>query len=134
MPIVYDAGALIAAERGDRRFWRMHGSALDRREIPIVPAPVIAQVRRSAADWRLAKLLAECRVAVLDRPAAELAGALLGLARRDDVVDAHVVVTCLAIGAHCVTSDLKDIEHLADAAHSDHQRRFGRRRLSVIPV
>ena len=134
MPLVYDAGALIAAERDDRRFWEMHGRALRRRELPVVPAPVIAQVRRSATDRYLAKLLSTCQVAVLDQRAAELAGDLLGLAAREDVVDAHVVVTCLAIGAECVTSDHEDIRHLADAARSDRQRRFGRAKLPIIPV
>ena len=132
--LVYDASALIAAERDDRRFWSMHQRALLRGYRPIIPATVLAQVRRSEADRGLAKVLSNCRLAVLDQRAAELVGDLLGAARRDDIVDAHVVVTCMAAGAHCLTSDRDDITHLAEVARTDRRRRFGRRRVPIIPI
>ena len=69
--LVYDAGALIAAERDDRRMWEIHRRALRRRVRPIVPTTVLAQVcRDDSADRGLAKLLDGCRIAVLDRAAA----------------------------------------------------------------
>jgi len=132
--LVYDAGALIAAGRDDRRIWSMHRRAVGRGTQPIVPATVLAQVRRSPAQRGLSRLLGGCRLAVLDRHAAELVGDLLGAADREDVVDAHVVVCCLVFGANCVTSDWDDIIHLAETARSDRTGRFGRMRLSVIPV
>ena len=39
----YDSGALIAAERGERRMWARHRALLVRRAVPVVPAPVVAQ-------------------------------------------------------------------------------------------
>lgn len=132
--LVYDAGALMAAERDRSRFWLMHERAMERGAEPIVPATVLAQVRRSPAGRGLARLLEGCRVAGLDRESAELVGDLLGMAGRNDVVDAHVVVCCLLFGGTCVTSDDGDIRHLAEAARSDRQRRFGRTRLPIIPI
>jgi hypothetical protein len=130
---VYDAGALIAAERRDQRFWRIHRLALARGVRPIVPATVLAQVRRTARpelDW----LLKGCRIAALDEPTARSVGELLGLAQRDDVVDAHVVVCCLSESATCLTSDWPDIEHLSESARTDRRRRFGRRKVPMVAV
>jgi hypothetical protein len=132
--LVYDAGALIAAERDNRRFWEIHRRALRRGERPIVPATVLAQVRRGGAERGLAKVLEGCRVAVLDQTAADLVGALLGAAGRDDIVDAHVVICCLAARAGCVTTDRGDIIHLAEAARTDRRHRFGRRRVAIVAV
>ena len=42
MGVTYDAGALIAAERGERRMWARHKALLLRREVPVAPAPVAA--------------------------------------------------------------------------------------------
>lgn len=133
--LVYDAGALIAAERDDRRLWEIHRRALRRGVRPIVPTTVLAQVRRGdSTDRGLAKLLDGCRIAVLDRAAAELVGDLLGAAGRDDIVDAHVVICCLVLGGGCVTSDRADIAHLAEVARTDRRRRFGRRKVSIVAV
>ncbi|MGI9016110.1 MAG: hypothetical protein ACR2HR_03230, partial [Euzebya sp.] len=41
--IVYDTGALIAAERGDRTMWALHDGVLRRHLSPLVPAGVLAQ-------------------------------------------------------------------------------------------
>ena len=40
--VTYDSGALIAAERSERRMWARHRALLLRRVVPTVPAPVIA--------------------------------------------------------------------------------------------
>ena len=40
--VTYDSGALIAAERGERRIWVRHRALLLRRVVPTVPAPVVA--------------------------------------------------------------------------------------------
>ena len=130
---VYDAGALIAAERRDDHVWRIHRRALARGLEPVVPATVLAQVRRRARP-NLDSFLVGCSIDVLDDLAARSVGDLLGLARRDDVVDAHVVLCCLIRAATCVTSDWADIAHLSEAARADRQRRFGRRKVSILPV
>jgi hypothetical protein len=44
--VIYDSGALIAAERSERRMWARHRALLLRRVVPTVPAPVIAQCWR----------------------------------------------------------------------------------------
>ena len=46
MGVTYDTGALIAADRGERRMWARHRALLALREVPTVPAPVVAQ------SWR----------------------------------------------------------------------------------
>ena len=42
--IIYDAGALVAAERNVRSLWALHDATLRRDLTPIVPAGVLAQV------------------------------------------------------------------------------------------
>ncbi|MGH3788943.1 MAG: hypothetical protein ACRDRG_20870 [Pseudonocardiaceae bacterium] len=41
--IVYDAGALIAAERDDRALWADHRMRLEEGTIPVAPAAVVAR-------------------------------------------------------------------------------------------
>jgi hypothetical protein len=43
MGVTYDTGALIAADRRERRMWARYRSLLVLREVPTVPAPVVAQ-------------------------------------------------------------------------------------------
>jgi hypothetical protein len=114
--VVYDAGALIAAERADRDFWADHRVRLDQGVLPAVPAAVIAQVSRSARQVPLRRLLRGCDTVVLDEHGAHRAGALLAVARTSDVVDATVVETALARNALIVTSDRSDVERLLGSA------------------
>ena len=48
--IVYDAGALIAAENGVERMWALHKRALGRAIQPVIPATVLAEVWRGATS------------------------------------------------------------------------------------
>lgn len=133
MAYVYDAGALIAAERDNKRMWALHRNLLAIDLEPIVPATVVAQVRRGR-QVLLDRLLNGCRILPLDEAAALAVSDLLTVAGRNDLVDAHVVACCIDHGATCVTSDWKDIEHLSDSARTDRQRRFGRRKVPIIPI
>ncbi len=117
--VVYDAGALIAADRDDRTFWLDHRVRLEQGVIPVVPATVVAQVSRSARQVPLRRLLKGCEVAVLDGAGAHRAGRLLGLAGTADVVDATVAVLAADLGALVVTSDRGDIERLLAGVGSD---------------
>jgi hypothetical protein len=45
-PVVYDAGALVAADRNVREVWADHRVRLEAEIVPAVPAPVVAQVSR----------------------------------------------------------------------------------------
>jgi hypothetical protein len=47
MSIVYYAAVLVEADRNERRAWAEHKVRLELGVIPLVPAPVVAQVSRS---------------------------------------------------------------------------------------
>lgn len=114
--VAYDAGALIAADRGNRAFLAEHQILLGSDIMPIVPAPVIAQVSRSPQQARLRRVLRGCEVVVLDEADAHAAGELLGRAGSTDVVDAVVVQVALTREAEIVTSDRSDLQALIDVA------------------
>src|SRR5260370_35624514 len=89
MGVAYDAGALIAADRGERRIWAGHRALLVRREVPTVPAPVLAQSWRGAScQALLARLLAGCDVEALDDEQARPVGSLAARAGTTRIVDA----------------------------------------------
>lgn len=115
--VVYDAGALIAADRNDREFWADHRVRLERSVIPIVPAPVVAQVSRSARQAQLRRLLRGCEVPGFDLAAAHRVGAVLARASSSDIVDG-AVVEAASDAAVIVTGDRPDISRLLDAVGS----------------
>lgn len=116
MAYVYDAGALIAIDSGDKQMWLIHERALaEAREI-IIPAIVVGQVWRDGRKQsRLARFLRTCEVEPTDLETAKAAGVLCGQAGSSDVVDATVMVTALTYHANIVTSDHKDMIELAKA-------------------
>jgi predicted nucleic acid-binding protein len=114
--VVYDAGALVAAGRNDRRFWLGHRIRLEAGVVPIVPAPVIAQVSRSPRQAELRRLLLGCQVLALDESTAHAVGQLLGRSGTADIVAATVVVVAMAQQAEVVTADRGDISRLAASA------------------
>jgi hypothetical protein len=52
MGVTYDTGALVAADRGERRVWARHRALRVRREVPTAPAPVVAQSWRGGSLCR----------------------------------------------------------------------------------
>lgn len=116
-PVVYDSGALLAAERNDRRFRIAHRRFLDRERRILVPAPVLTQVWRGGARQAMvSRILRSCEVDATTEEVARSAGVLLGRSRTGDAVDAIVVATALRIGALMVTSDPHDLDLLWNAA------------------
>lgn len=114
-PFLYDAGALIAAERDHVAFWRAHRSYLIAGGVPLVPAPVVAQAwRNGARQVQLARLLGGCDVPPLDHALAKSVGELLGQAGVPDPADGAVAVLAAQLGARVFTSDPDDIQHLLD--------------------
>jgi predicted nucleic acid-binding protein len=113
---VYDAGVLVAADRGDRGVWLAHKARLMERSVPLVPAPVVAQVSRSPRQAQLRRFLAGCHIAPLGEGDAHEAGRLLGRSGTADVVDASVVAIAIRYRAVIVTGDVADMERLAAAA------------------
>jgi hypothetical protein len=115
--VTYDSGALIAADRGERRMWARHRALLTCREVPTVPAPVVAQSwRGSARQVQLARLLTGCDVEALDDGHARAVGALAARAASTDIVDAAVVEGALRRGDLVVSSDDGDLQAIAAAA------------------
>ncbi len=110
--VVYDAGALIAADRNDRRFWADHRVRLEGGVVPVVPTPVVAQVSRSPSQVQLRRLLRGCDVVPMTEQGAHEAGALLAKAGTSDVVDAVVAMVTAARHADVVTSDRLEIDDL----------------------
>jgi hypothetical protein len=114
--VVYDAAVLVAADRNDRRAWAEHKARLEMGVIPLVPAPVIAQVSRSPKQAQLRRFLRGCVVASPGESDAHEAGWLLGVTRTVDVIDAFVVTTALHQSAMILTGDPDDIERLVSAS------------------
>ena len=113
---VYDAAVLVAADRNERRAWAEHKARLEFGAIPLVPAPVVAQVSRSPRQAQLRRFLKGCTVVPLGESEAHEAGRLLGITRTADVVDAVVVTVALRNRAAILTSDRDDIERLVRAS------------------
>jgi sugar/nucleoside kinase (ribokinase family) len=113
--VVYDSGALVAADKNDRRLWAEHKVRLELGVVPLVPAPVLAQVSRSPRQVQLRRLLAGCDVVTFGEQEAHRVGALLARSKTRDVIDAAVVVLAMDKEAVIVTSDPKDMAHLAAA-------------------
>ncbi|MDP9035230.1 MAG: PIN domain nuclease [Myxococcota bacterium] len=112
---VFDAGALIAFEKGDRRVVAIVARALERGASIAIPAGVVGQVWRDGRrQVRLVRLLSSHVVTVeaLDDTRARAAGQLCGVARTADVIDASVVLIAQARQATVVTSDSQDLRRL----------------------
>jgi hypothetical protein len=115
-PVVYDAGVLVAADRNVRAVWADHRIRLEAGIIPVVPAPVIAQVSRSPTQVQLRRLLRGCEIIPVTEQKAHAVGELMGRAATRDVVDAVVAQTAADLRADVVTGDRADIRRLLQAA------------------
>ena len=111
--LTLDAGALIAAERGNCKFWALWELAEQRDVDVTVPANVIAQVYRGARTAVVSRLLKACVVEVVDERLALRMGAACGIAHSSDVVDVSVVIGAAARRDHILTSDKPDLERIA---------------------
>jgi predicted nucleic acid-binding protein len=74
---VYDAAVLVAADRNERRTWAQHKARLEFGSVPLVPAPVVAQVSRSSQQAQLRRFLTGCVVVPFAEHDAHEAGRLL---------------------------------------------------------
>lgn len=113
---VYDAAVLVAADRNDRRTWAEHKIRLQLGLLPLVPAPVVAQVSRAPQQVQLRRFLAGCLVLPLGESEAHEAGRLLARTKTADVVHAVVVTAALRNNAAILTSDTEDIGRLVGAS------------------
>jgi predicted nucleic acid-binding protein len=113
--VVYDAGALIAADRSDRTAWADHRARLEAGLVPVTTAPVVAQASRSGQQAQLRRFLRGCEVVPFSDDEAHEVGALAGRSGSSDVVDVHVVATAHRRRFGLVTSDEDDLKPIADA-------------------
>ena len=114
--VTYDTGALIAAERDNRRLWLRHARLLAHDTVPTLPAVVVAQAWRGGArQAKLARFIAPCQVEPLTDDLARAAGVIAGRSGHADVVDCAVVEGALRRDDVVVTSDASDRLRVADA-------------------
>lgn len=115
--LVLDAGAFLAAERGDRDVVALVKRERRAGHTPVTSGGVVAQVWRGGAGRRVqvARLLAGVEVTPVDDGLGRRAGVLLARSGQSDAIDATVV--CLARdGDDILTSDPGDLRVLAEAA------------------
>ncbi|TDD89296.1 PIN domain nuclease [Actinomadura darangshiensis] len=113
--VVYDAGALLAAERQNADFLALHDSLTAARIRPIVPVVVLAQAWRGEPQHRISRVLKGCDIRPDDERAGRAAGVACGSAGTADVVDAIVIATAVQHLAPVVTGDPDDLGRLAEA-------------------
>jgi predicted nucleic acid-binding protein len=110
--VVFDAGALIALERGAATV-RGYVLLADRAAVTLATsAAVVAQVwRDGGGQARLARLLSSDLIAEIpfDPVASRRVGVLAAATGAVDVVDGHVALIALDRDAIVVTSDPEDI-------------------------
>lgn len=117
MTMICDAGAFVALGRNDRAMWRRLKAELLAGTPPMTHGGVVAQVWRGGhgRQFPLSRAFAGVDVAALDGDLGRRAGVLLARARRDDAIDAAVVVLA-SDDDRIVTSDPEDIRRLVEAA------------------
>ena len=115
--VTYDTGALVAAERNDRRMWALHAGFLAEEVVPVVPAPVLAEAWRGGSrQASLARLLAMCEVEPMTEKQARDVGVLAARTGHDDVVDVTVVEGAIRRRQAVVTANETHIHKIAKAA------------------
>ena len=113
MSVLYDAGALIAAERNVRAIWADHRARLEAGSVPVTTAPVVAQVSRNAPQVQLRRFLRGCETLGFLSTEGHEVGSLLARTGAADVVDAHVVLVASRRGCPVLTSDPADLVELS---------------------
>lgn len=117
--VTYDTGALIAADRNDRRMWALHAGFLALEVSPTVPTPVLAEAWRGGSrQASLARFLALCTTDALTEGQAKAVGTLAARADHDDIVDVTVVEGAIRRHDAVVTSNPTHIRKIADATRT----------------
>jgi len=112
--VIYDAGALIAADKNQRAFLRRHDEFIRKGIRPLLPAPVLSQAWGPGSRHAvLHRVLSGCTVIPFTEEAAPEVARLCRKAGSADVVDGFVALTALRNGrAPVITSDVDDIRAL----------------------
>lgn len=112
----FDAGALIALDRHDRRVLTLIAYAMENGLRVTIPATVLAQAMRNPArQVRLSRLIRQpCTdLVALNAPDATAVGLLLAQTRTADISDAHVALCAERTDQTIVTSDPDDLRRLS---------------------
>ena len=112
--LTLDAGALIAADRNDRRFWAHWKEALRRGLDVTIPAVALAQAWRGSENALLGKLAHACIVEPFTERNAKATGELCARAKISDIVDAAVASSAATREDVVLTGDPKDLVRLAN--------------------
>ena len=121
--LVFDAGALIALDRGDRAVGALLAVAERDGFEAITSSACIAQVWRDPArQAKLARALSGFLEWSLDPSAARRCGLLLAHSETSDIADAAIALL-VHDGDTILTSDPQDMARLLDAAGTDAQIR-----------
>jgi hypothetical protein len=113
--IVFDSGALIALERGDRRIAVLLDEATAGGVGAVTSSACVAEVwRNPARQARLTRALAGFRECSLDPAAARACGTLLAQAATDDIADA-ALCQLAGDGDTILTSNPSDMARLLRA-------------------
>lgn len=116
--VTFDAGGLIAIDRGDRKVLVLIARATERGMRITIPATALAQaIRNPAKQVRLTRLIRQPNtdLAALDARDATATGLILARSRTNDIVDAHVVVCARRAHQVIVTSDADDLRRIDSA-------------------
>lgn len=111
--MVFDTGALIAFDRGDRRVAALVEAVRRRRELLVTSSGCVAQAWREGGPKQalLARLLNGIHERALDPTVSRHVGRLCSATKSTDVVDAHVV-SLAHDGDLILTSDPDDLRTL----------------------
>ncbi|MGO9319977.1 MAG: hypothetical protein ACLQBY_04115 [Solirubrobacteraceae bacterium] len=113
--LVFDAGALIALDRGDRTVVALLAVAAQHGSEAITSSACVAQVWRDPArQARLTRALGGFLERPLDTLAARRCGLLLARSGTSDIADAAIALLVQS-GDTVLTSDPRDIQLLLDA-------------------
>lgn len=114
--LVFDAGGLIALDRGSREIGAILALATEAGVEAVTSSACVAQAWRDPArQARLARALAGFIEHSLGPSTSRACGLLLARAGRSDIADAALALV-VRDGDTVLTSDPKDIEHLLEAA------------------
>lgn len=111
---VYDAGALVAADKNQWQFIKRHKLLIDAGDRPVLPAPVLAQAwLPGSRHATLHRVVNSCEIISFTKDEAREVARLCRKAKSADVVDGFVVYSALRYdNAAIVTSDVGDIKAL----------------------
>jgi hypothetical protein len=112
--VVYDAGALVAADKNQKTFLARHDQLLRSGVRPVLPAPVLSQAwMPGGKNVQMNRVIKGCEVISFSEEHAREVGRLCRKAGTSDVVDGFVAYAALSHeNVSVITSDVGDIRTL----------------------